>query len=96
MNHPLHHVGQTASPQEDAATPDDQAGDAGAEARQKNPADEADRSSLQHPEDPDSSAPREQSSARKPAAPGPGSAPGGKPIDDLKPGEPPPESSAGS
>lgn len=96
MNNPLHHVGQTASPQEDAATPDDQAGDAGAEARKKNPGDEADRSSLQHPEDPDSSAPREASPTKRPASPGTGSAPGGKPLEDLKPGEPPPESSAGS
>lgn len=95
MNNPLHHVGQTASTQEDPTTPDDQAGDAGAEARQKNRTDEADRSSLQHPEDPDSSAPRDES-ATQGAAPGTGSAPGGKPIDDLEPGEPPPESSAGS
>lgn len=96
MNNPLHHVGQTAQPQEDAKTPDDQAGDAGAEARQQNPTDEADRSSLQHPKDPDASAPREKPASRRPAAPGTGSAPGGKPIADLQPGEPPPESSAGS
>lgn len=68
MNNPLRHVGQTARPEESQASPDEQAGDAGAEARQRNPSD-------------------------APKAPTP---PKPKSIEDLEPGEPPPESSAGS
>lgn len=87
MNNPLRHVGQTARPEEKTPpSPDDEAGDAGAEARQQNPGDEDSGTLEQHPRTtPD-------------AATGPPAGPrsGQKEIKDLKPGEPPPESSAGS
>lgn len=79
---PLRHVGQTAHPE--GSTPsaaDEQGGDAGSPERHVNPS-EGGRVP------PDGGATSE-----------PGAAPGGnKPgkIRDLKPGEPPPESSAGS
>jgi hypothetical protein len=85
MNTPLRHVGQTARPEEQAQpSPDDQAGDAGDEARQKNPGDDPAAGTLeQHP--------------RTTGAATPGKPAGGqKDIKELKPGEPPPESSAGS
>ena len=85
---PLRHVGQTASPTEAAQTPDEQAGDAGSEARQQNQTDDGTAGTLgQHP------VPK-QPEQKDSAVAGP--VPGGKPIRDLKPGEPPPESSAGS
>lgn len=74
-NNPLRHVGQTARPEESAAGPDEQTGDAGAEARQRNPSDET------------------KPAVKDGANPQP---PATKKIRDLKPGEPPPESSAGS
>ncbi|WP_157255891.1 hypothetical protein [Pelomonas sp. Root1217] len=87
---PLRHVGQTASPTEAAQTPDEQAGDAGSEARQQNQTDGTAGTLGQHPVP--KQPPQKDSAAAAPAGP----APGGKPIRDLKPGEPPPESSAGS
>ena len=89
---PLQHVGQTAAKEEDSRTPDDQAGDAGAEARQQNQTDEADRKPGQHPTlkppEPDEPAPAASTSSAPPKAQ--------KEIPDLEPGEAPPESSAGS
>lgn len=87
-NNPLRHVGQTARPEEEAKpSPDDQAGDAGTEARQQNPS-EAAGSLEQHP----------RTTTGNPPAGAPGAPAGGhkKEIKDLKPGEAPPESSAGS
>jgi hypothetical protein len=86
-NNPLRHVGQTARPEEAAKpSPDEQAGDAGAEARQQNPSDQPGGTLDQHPRTtPDTG-------AGSTAAPRNGR----KEIKDLKPGEPPPESSAGS
>ena len=81
MNTPLRHVGQTAQPEETVQTPDEQAGDAGAEARQQNQTDNADRKPGQQPA-------RTDVPSRPPT--------GKKEIPDLQPGEPPPESSAGS
>lgn len=81
MNNPLRHVGQTARPEETVLTPDEQAGDAGAEARQQNQTDNAAGRVGGQP------APRDVPS-RPPT--------GKKEIPDLEPGEPPPESSAGS
>ena len=81
MNNPLRHVGQTARPEEAQQTPDAQAGDAGSEARQQNQTDNADRKAGQQPAQKDVP-------SRPPT--------GRKEIPDLEPGEPPPESSAGS
>ena len=86
MSNPLSHVGQTAHPEEKAKPPPDaQTGDAGGEERQQNQADETGSTLEQHP--------RTKPAPANPAA-GPRS--GQKEIKDLKPGEPPPESSAGS
>jgi len=89
---PLRHVGQTAAAKEDSRTPDDQAGDAGAEARQQNRTDATDVNPGQHPKlkppEPDEPATAASTSAAPPAAE--------KEIPDLEPGEAPPESSAGS
>lgn len=88
MNNPLRHVGQSARPEQQAQpSPDDQAGDAGAEARQQNPSDAPDGRLEQHPR----TAPTAPTA--EPAHPAGGHK---KDIKDLKPGEPPPESSAGS
>lgn len=85
---PLSHVGQTARPEQDAQpSPDDQAGDAGAEARQGNPGDAPEHRQEQHPRT-NASAP-----AGEPATPAGGHK---THIKKLQPGEPPPESSAGS
>jgi hypothetical protein len=88
MNNPLRHVGQTARPEEETKpSPDDQAGDAGAEARQQNPSEAPGGSLEQHP----------RTTGTAPA--GAPTAPAGGPKKDIKklqPGEPPPESSAGS
>ena len=91
MTHnPLRHVGQTARPEEAVQTPDEQAGDAGSEVRQQNQTDEGDAKLPQHPVS-------KQPEQKESAAPGTGRpGPGAKEIRDLEPGEPPPESSAGS
>ena len=86
MNNPLHHVGQTARPQEASQTPDAQAGDAGSEARQQNVTDNAGPTPVPT-----------QPAQKEPAPAAPGTPPlARKEIPDLEPGEPPPESSAGS
>ncbi|KQY81834.1 hypothetical protein [Pelomonas sp. Root1444] len=90
MNNPLRHVGQSARPEEAAKpSPDDQAGDAGAEARQQNPTDAPGGTLEQHPR----TTPSAPTTRATPAT-GPRAA--NKEIKDLEPGEPPPESSAGS
>jgi hypothetical protein len=87
MNNPLRHVGQTAHPEAAKPSPDEQAGDAGAEARQQNQHDEPGGTLEQHP----------RTTPAVPAGTPPsGPRSGQKEIKDLKPGEPPPESSAGS
>jgi hypothetical protein len=83
MNNPLHHVGQTAGP-EASHTADEQSGDAGAPARQQNQTDKTPRGA------PGSAGSNAGGSAQQ------GSNPGEKHIRPLQPGEPPPESSAGS
>lgn len=82
MSNPLRHVGQTARPeQEPKPSPAEAAGEAS-----PNPAGDTASTLEQHPRTND---------AAPPAAP---TGPRGvqKEIKDLKPGEPPPESSAGS
>jgi hypothetical protein len=83
-NNPLHHVGQSARPEGETALPDEQAGDAGGEARQVNPSEGPGQTLEQHP----------RTTPNGPAGPAPGAK--NKTLEDLEPGEPPPESSAGS
>lgn len=82
MNTPLRHVGQTARP-EDSPTA---AATGGAGTAEQPPSGDASQSLDQHPRTVDST------TGTAPAKP-PGEA---KKIENLKPGEPPPESSAGS
>jgi hypothetical protein len=90
MNNPLRHVGQTARP-EDPSAPNQQSGDAGAgaQADQQQAADEGRKDASKQPAQTDA--------AQSAPANAPGTPAGGqKRIRDLEPGEPPPESSAGS
>lgn len=88
MNNPLHQVGQTPRPESEApSSADDETGDAGAEARQHNPSDAPEHRLDPHPRA-DTPAP-----APEPATPAGGPK---THIKKLQPGEPPPESSAGS
>ena len=90
MSNPLSHAGQTARPEDKAKpSPDQQTGAAGAEERQQNPTDEPGGTLEQHPRTKPAPA---NPPANPPASPGSGQ----KEIKDLKPGEAPPESSAGS
>ncbi|RZL35503.1 MAG: hypothetical protein EOP35_13725 [Rubrivivax sp.] len=92
MNNPLRHVGQTARPEEAEQAPSQQSGDAPAQGTPQNQTDNTGPNSsppsdseLQHPK-------TVGTTAQKPSGP----LPGKKDIPDLTPGEPPPESSAGS
>jgi len=84
MNNPLHHVGQTAGPEPSSRSPDTESGDAGVPDRQQNQTDDKDRRA------PGSSGSGGNTGTQQ------GSNPGEKKIRPLQPGEPPPESSAGS
>jgi hypothetical protein len=82
MNNPLRHVGQTAHPEATPKpSPDGTPDGAGAPAST-----EADGTLEQHPRTTGATTPGQPAGPRGAE----------KKIDDLKPGEPPPESSAGS
>ena len=90
MTNPLPHVSQTTRP-EASRTPAEQADVAAVEARRQNQTDEAGRPAGALPIHPTTD---DDTEGLKPRSPAPTGSP--KPIRDLKPGEPPPESSAGS